>query len=272
MADFAWGSGFASFDGMELEYVCHGPAPDQAMTIVMLHEGLGCVAMWRDLPEKIAAATGCGVLVYSRAGYGASSPVTLPRPIDYMTREAVDVLPKLLDGFGVRSCVLFGHSDGASIAAIYGGSVEDFRVRGLVLMAPHFFAEPFGLAAIEKARDAYNEGDLRAGLAKYHKDVDNAFRGWNDAWLNPTFYKWNIAEVIDYLRVPTLAIQGVDDEYGTMAQIDEIENRAYSPVDRLDLEDCGHSPHRDQPEKVMDAVTEFMVRLQRIEDEVVVPA
>ena len=174
----------------------------------MLHEGLGCVALWRDFPRRLAAATGFGVFAYSRAGYGQSDPVPLPRPLDYMTREARETLPELLDAIGLRRGVLLGHSDGASIAAIYAGSVEDFRVRGLVLMAPHFFTEKGGLASIAAAREAYATSDLRAKLAKYHRDVDNAFRGWNDAWLDPGFKAWNIADAIDYLRVPALGDSG----------------------------------------------------------------
>ncbi|MEC9313050.1 MAG: alpha/beta fold hydrolase, partial [Pseudomonadota bacterium] len=170
---FEWGgSGTVTAGGANLEYACHGPAPDQAPTLVLLHEGLGCVALWRDFPEKLAAATGLGVFVYSRQGYGQSDPVTLPRPLDFMTREAKDVLPGLLDAIGLEHGVLMGHSDGATIAAIYGGSVLDHRVRGLILMAPHFFTEPGGLAEIAKAKEAYDSGDLKEKLAKYHKDPD----------------------------------------------------------------------------------------------------
>jgi len=253
--------------GKHLEYQCYGPAPDQAPTIVMLHEGLGCTALWRDLPRAIAAATGWGVFVYSRAGYGQSDTADLPRPLDYMTGEAVDVLPQVLDAIGFRRGVLLGHSDGATIAAIYAGSVSDFRVRGLVLMAPHFFTEDTGLAEIARAKVAYDTGDLAAKMAKYHRDPDNTFRGWNDSWLDPGFKAWNVAEVIDYLRVPTLAIQGRDDRYGTLAQIEEIATRSYAPVDVEIINDCGHAPHLDQPEQVLSAIGEFLLRLNRLETE-----
>jgi len=255
--------------GKSLEYRCYGAAPKQAMTIVMLHEGLGCVALWRGFPQKLAEATGMGVMAYSRAGYGHSDSADLPRPLDYMTREAVDVLPQVLDAFGVQRCILLGHSDGATIAAIYAGSVEDFRVRGLVLMAPHFFTEDMGLAEIAKAQDAFAQTDLRERMGKYHRDPEAVFRGWNDVWLDPGFKTWNVAEVIDYLRIPTLAIQGKDDQYGTLAQISEIEDRSYAPVDTLILEDCRHAPHVDQPQAVLDAVNEFATRLERIEAAVV---
>ncbi len=272
MAAWAWRDGAAgvvTIDGARLETVSHGPAPDRAPTLVMLHEGLGCVALWRDFPRRLAAATGFGVFAYSRAGLGQSDPVPLPRPRDYITREARETLPELLDAIGFRRGVLLGHSDGASIAAIYAGSIEDFRVRGLVLMAPHFFTEEGGLASIAAAREAYETSDLRAKLAKYHRDVDNAFRGWNDAWLDPGFKAWNIADVIDYLRVPVLAIQGADDQYGTPAQIREIENRIYSPVDVEILAECKHSPHLEQPDKTLAAVADFCARLNRIERTVV---
>ena len=268
MAGFQWRSGQSAFinvSGIRLETVCHGPAPGKAPTIVMLHEGLGCVDMWRDFPRLHAEATGFGVFAWSRAGYGRSDPVGLPRPLDYMTREALDVLPRLLDAIEFESGILLGHSDGASIAAIYAGSVEDFRVRGLVLIAPHFFTEPGGLASIAAAKEAYERGDLRQRLARYHEHVDVAFRGWNDAWLDPGFEAWNIADAIDYLRIPVLAIQGADDQYGTLAQIAEIEKRIHAPLETVILPDCRHAPHIEQPEKALAAITEFCTRLQSIE-------
>ena len=268
MPAFDWrdgASGFLTIEGKRLETLCHGPAPDVAYTVVMLHEGLGCVALWRDFPAQLAKVTGLGVFAYSRAGYGQSDPAPLPRPLDYMTREARETLPAVLEAIGVERGILLGHSDGASIAAIYAGAVADFRVRGLILMAPHFFTEEGGLAAIATAREAYASDGLRARLAKYHRDVDNTFRGWNDAWLDPGFKSWNIAETIDYWRIPVLAIQGDDDPYGTLAQIQEIENRIYSPIDVEILHGCKHSPHTAQPEKTLAAVADFCARLIRIE-------
>ena len=252
--------------GKSLEYACHGAAPGTAPTVVMLHEGLGCLALWRDFPQRIAAATGFGVFVYSRAGYGQSDPADLPRPVDYMTREATEVLPGVLDAIGFRHGILLGHSDGATIAAIYAGSVEDFRVRGLVLMAPHFFTEEMGLAEIARAREAFETGDLAARMLRYHRDPEHTFRGWNDAWLNPAFRDWDVGEVIDYLRIPVLAIQGRQDQYGTLAQIEEIESRIYSPVDVVVLDDCRHAPHQDQPERVLAEIAEFAARLERLEN------
>lgn len=260
-----WGDGFIEVGGTRLELACFGPAPGDAPTIVMLHEGLGCVALWRDLPQQIAAATGWGVCAYSRAGYGQSDAATVPRPLDYMTREAVDVLPVVLQAIGFQQGVLLGHSDGATIAAIYAGSVEDHRVRGLILMAPHFFTEEMGLAEIAAAKVTFDTTELRDRMGRYHLDPVATFTGWNDAWLDPDFKRWNVGEVIDYLRVPVLAIQGKQDQYGTLAQIAEIETRSYAPVDTVILDNCRHSPHQDQPEAVLAAVTEFCTRLARIE-------
>lgn len=263
------GAGRLVAQGKSLEWAAFGPAPDQAPTIVLLHEGLGSVGLWRDFPERLSAATGMGVFAYSRAGYGASDPCDLPRPLDYMTHEAVEVLPDVLDQIGFERGILMGHSDGATIAAIYAGSVADQRVRGLILVAPHFFTEEVGLSAIAQTREAYASGDLRERLARHHGNVDMAFRGWNDAWLNPDFRAWHVGEVIDYLRIPTLAIQGRADPYGTLAQISELETRSYAPVDTLILDDCGHAPHQDQPDAVLAAIAEFSARLERIERAVV---
>ena len=257
--------GFLDIDGQRLECVSLGPSPHEAPTLVLLHEGLGCVALWRDFPAKLQAATGFGVFVWSRLGYGGSDPCALPRPLDYMTREAVEVLPKVLDAIGLRRGVLVGHSDGATIAAIHAGSIADFRVRGLVLMAPHVFTEPSGLASIRAAREAYEHGDLKRRLARYHTHVDAAFRGWCDAWLDPGFERWNVADSIDYWRIPALAIQGRDDEYGTLAQIAEIETRAYSPIDTLILDDVKHHPHLEAPEATLREIAEFCARLERME-------
>jgi pimeloyl-ACP methyl ester carboxylesterase len=180
MTAFPWIEGVATnvfADGKRLEAVAHGPPPDQAPTIVALHEGLGCVALWRDFPQRVAAATGHGVFAYSRAGYGASDPVDLPRPLDYMSREARFSLPAVLEAIGLQRGILLGHSDGASIAAIYAGEHADERIKGLILLVPHVFTEAMGLASIAEARRAYEAGDLRAKLAKYHAHVDVAFRG-----------------------------------------------------------------------------------------------
>ena len=233
----------------------------QAPTIVMLHEGLGCVALWRDFPAKLAAATGHGVFAYSRAGYGGSDRIDPPRPLDYMSREARFSLPAVLEAIGFERGTLLGHSDGASIAAIYAGEHSDERIKGLVLMAPHLFTEEPGLASIAEARRAYETGDLRAKLAKYHAHVDSAFRGWNGAWLDPGFKAWNIEDAVRRWRVPALVIQGVDDQYGTLEQIRSIEARSPAPVTSLILQACRHSPQIDQPQATLDAIVGFCAKV-----------
>ncbi len=253
-------SGFLSIGSHSLEYRFIGPKPADAPTLVLLHEGLGCIGLWGDFPEKLAQATGCGVFVYSRAGYGQSSPVALPRPLTYMHDEARDVLPALLDQIGFQRGLLIGHSDGASIAAIYAGTHQDHRVGGLVLMAPHFFTEDTGIAAIVEAKKAYETTDLKQKLARWHKDPDNAFHGWNGAWLDPDFRKWDITEQLDYIRVPILIVQGADDQYGTVAQIEIAEQECYCPVEVALLPGVKHSPQREAPEVTVRAIADFAKR------------
>jgi pimeloyl-ACP methyl ester carboxylesterase len=248
--------------GKKIEAEWHGPEPDRAPTLVLLHEGLGCVGMWKGFPAALAQRTGYGVLVYSRAGYGKSDPVTLPRPLSYMHDEAFDVLPQILDQAGIRKAILVGHSDGASIATIYAGGRQDARVRGLALLAPHFFFEEIPARNIAAAREAFGQGDLRDRLKRYHGDnVDVAFWGWNRAWLDPEFRNWRIDEYLATIRVPMLIVQGQDDQYGTLAHIERAESDTYCPVEALVLEACGHAPHLDQPEATLDAVAAFVHRV-----------
>lgn len=256
-------SGFLRINDQNLEFRMVGPRPELAPTLVLLHEGLGCVGLWNDFPEQLAKATACGVFLYSRAGYGCSSPVGLPRPLSYMHDEAREVLPRLLDAIGFRQGLLLGHSDGASIAAIYAGSHQDHRVGGLVLIAPHFFVEDRGIASIAEARTAYEHGDLRERLARWHADVDNAFRGWNDAWLDPRFRQWDITEFLAYIRVPILIVQGEDDQYGTMRQIETAERECYCPVEVALLPGVRHSPQREAPEKTLEIISDFVGRVSR---------
>ena len=264
--DWSAGRGMLTAAGKSLEWAGFGPAPSgDAPVIVMLHEGLGSLGLWRDFPERVAQATGLPVFAFSRVGYGASDPAELPRPLDYMTREATGPLGEVLDALGAAHFILLGHSAGATIAAEYAGRIEDFRIRGLILMAPHFFAEESGLAEIARAGEAFATGDLRARMEKHHRDAEATFRGWNDAWLDPCFRKWNVADVIDYLRIPVLVIQGRQDQYGSLAQVREIEERCYSPVDVVLFDDCRHSPHLDRPDETLAVVADFVARLQRIE-------
>jgi pimeloyl-ACP methyl ester carboxylesterase len=254
-------SGFLRIGEADLEYRLIGPAPDSAPTIVMLHEGLGSAALWGDFPQALQAATGVGVLAYSRAGYGASTPVSLPRPLDYMSREALDGLPALLDAIGFQRGLLLGHSDGASIAAIHAGGAADHRIRGVVMIAPHFVVEEVSVASIAEIRRTYETTDLRARLGRWHRDVDNAFYGWNDAWLDPDFRRWDISEYLAYIRVPVAILQGEDDQYGTIRQIEIARQECYCPLDVTMIPKVGHSPHREAPDLTLTTISEFAKRI-----------
>ncbi len=242
-----------------LEYAWIGSAQPGAPVIVFLHEGLGSLAMWKDYPAELCAAAGARGLVYSRYGYGRSTPrPALEKwPVDFMHTQAEEVLPKLFARLQIDDPPwLFGHSDGASIALLYAAA-HPGRVEGLVAVAPHVFVEDVSVASIEQARVAYAVTDLKHRLARYHDDPDSAFHGWNDVWLDPNFRQWNIESCLARIRCPVLAVQGEDDEYGTMAQIDAIARRV--PQARLlKLPACGHSPHRDQPLALTAAVVSFL--------------
>jgi len=254
-------SGFLRVGAADLEYRMIGPAPADAPTIVMLHEGLGSVALWGDFPDRLQEATGTGVFAYSRRGYGASTKAKLPRPLDYMHTEALETLPGLLDNIGFRRGLLLGHSDGASIAAIYAGGAGDHRVRGLVMIAPHFIVEDVSVASIAEIKRAYETTDFRAKLARWHGDVDNAFYGWNGAWLDPAFRQWDISGYLAYIRVPVAIVQGADDQYGTIRQVEIAQQECYCPVDVTIIPGAGHSPHRDAPQPTLNSITEFAKRI-----------
>ncbi len=244
-------------DGRGVEAGWWGPAPDTAASLVLLHEGLGSLRLWGRFPALLAAASGLGVFGFSRFGYGASAPAPWPRPLDYMEREASDVLPRVLGGAGIRRCLLVGHSDGASIAAIASGSRPDARVAALVLIAPHFFVEDVALAAIAAARDAYLRGPLRAQLARHHADVESAFRGWNGAWLDPAFRTWDITQFLPAIRLPVLLIQGEADPYGTAAQLRAAERLCAGPVRTRLLPGIGHDPAREARGATIAAIAGF---------------
>ena len=256
-------SGHLAIGGASLEYRMIGPRPDAAPTIVMLHEGLGSVTTWGDFPQKVAERTGAGVFVYSRSGYGQSSTIALPRPLDYMQREATGVLPQLLDTIGFKRGILLGHSDGATIAAWYAGSVQDHRIRGLILIAPHFFMEASNIEAIRKTVETFETTGLRARLARHHADVDAAFRGWSGAWLDPGFEKFDTTEALAYIRVPVLVVQGAADPYGTLAQVRVVEEECYCPVETAVMDGVGHAPHRESAESTLTTVADFGIRIFR---------
>jgi pimeloyl-ACP methyl ester carboxylesterase len=255
--------GFLDLAPMRLEYRMIGPRPEAAPTIVMLHEGLGSIAVWGKFPEMLAAATGSGVFVYSRAGYGNSSPGQLPRTVAFMHEEATEVLPRVLAAIGFQRGILFGHSDGASIAAIYAGWVQDHRVRGLALVAPHFFTEEMGLAEIRRAREAFAAGPLREKLKRWHADVDCAFRSWSEPWLDPQFRKWDITEGLGYIRVPMLIVQGEKDQYGTLKQVETAQQECFCPVEAAVLPGIRHDPCREAPELTLKTIADFINRLFR---------
>jgi len=256
---------FVTAGGHRLEYSRIGPTPGSgaavdAPVLVFLHEGLGSVALWQDFPARVVQATGVPALVSSRYGYGKSDRLAGARGVDYMHREALEVLPELLDALSVRNPILIGHSDGASIALIHAGAASR-PVRGLALLAPHAFVEDITVESIAGAKVAFGNTDLPAKLARYHDDVASTFRGWNDIWLHPDFRRWNIEEYLPGVGCPVLLIQGEDDQYGTAAQITAIASQVKGPVETLMLPDCGHSPHVDQQQATVGSIARFVARL-----------
>ena len=229
--------------------------------LVFLHEGLGSIRQWRDFPARVAAATGCRALVYDRYGYGQSDVlVEHKRDVRFMHDEALITLPDLLRKLGVEMPLLVGHSDGASIALIHAGA--NHPVRGVVAMAPHVFIEPLCLSSIVAAAEQFETTDLAEKLGRYHRDARKTFYGWADVWLDQNFKSWDIRDdFLPQIRCPVLAIQGYDDIYGTMAQLDDLARRVRGPCELLKLKDCGHAPFREQPEKTLDAVVRFVERL-----------
>jgi pimeloyl-ACP methyl ester carboxylesterase len=230
-----------------------------ATELVFLHEGLGSISLWKDFPARVAASTRCPVTVYSRYGSGNSEMLSKPRPVSYMHDEALQALPDLLAQLQIENPILIGHSDGGSIALIY--AAVDNRVRGLVLLAPHVFVEDLSVASIAEAKVKFETTTLPEKLARHHRDPARTFWGWNDIWLHADFRGWKIEEYLLRITCPILVIQGLDDEYGTMAQVQAIARQAGGPVEVLALADCGHSAHRDQPDAVLGAITKFIAKV-----------
>ena len=259
------GSVRIEWDGQphDIEYAMVGVDDARAPCMVFLHEGLGSVALWRDFPQRLCEELGLRGFVYSRPGYGGSTPrpPELLWDPDFMHRQAELVLPRVLQTAGITGTPwLFGHSDGASIALLHAARFPQ-SVTGVVALAPHVFVEDLTVRNIEAAREAYVSGDLKPRLARYHADVDSAFWGWNRIWLDARFRDWNIEADIAGAQCPVLVVQGLDDEYGTLEQLRKIE-RALPQARCVELADCGHSPHRDQPEAVIDAVRGFVESLR----------
>jgi len=248
-------SAFIEVRGRSLE-VRRIAAAAEGPTLVFLHEGLGSISQWRDFPDAIAAASGLPALIYARYGHGQSTVLQQPHGVDFMHREALESLPDLLRALGIARPILIGHSDGASIALIYAGAGHP--VQGLVAMSPHVFVEDISIAGIVAAKQAFETTELPQKLARHHRDAGKTFHAWNDIWLAPAFRSWNIEQFLPAIHCPLLAIQGQEDEYGSMAQVDAIARQAGGAVELLKLERCGHSPHKDQPQRVAEAIVEFV--------------
>jgi pimeloyl-ACP methyl ester carboxylesterase len=229
-----------------------------APALVLLHQGLGSVGLWRDFPQRLNDATGARVIAFSRYGHGESDPPPAPRTASFMHEEALDVLPELLSAVGAEDAVLIGHSDGATIALIYAAHHQP---PGVVAIAPHVFVEEVCLAGIREVTTAFQRTDLRQRMARHHRDPDVAFHGWSDVWLDPEFRDWNILGELDQLSAPLLLLQGERDQFATFAQLDEIERRAAGPVSRVHL-DSRHSPHEEQPEETVEAIARWLTALR----------
>jgi len=253
--------GIAWAGGRELEFHRYAAKSEGLAPIVMLHEGLGSVTTWRDFPAVLAERTGAEVVVYSRYGYGNSTRRRAPFDVDYMHKAALEELPGFLDAMKIEEPVLFGHSDGASIALIYAGA-HPANVRGVIVEAPHVFTEQISVDSIAAIRKVYDASDdLKNRLGRHHADPDASFKGWNEVWQLPAFLDWNIEEFLPGIVCPTLVIQGAGDEYGTLEQVDRIERGVGGEFEKLILEECGHAPHRDQTDAVLNASGDFLNEL-----------
>jgi pimeloyl-ACP methyl ester carboxylesterase len=243
----------------KIEYVFHKVERPGASVIVMLHEGLGALSLWRNFPKKLSDILNCSVFVYSRHGYGYSDFIDEEFDTQYMHREAISILPQLLSHFEINNPILYGHSDGASIALIHA-SLADTRVKGLILEAPHVFVENISLDGLKAARDAFEKGGLKESLAKHHCEPERIFRYWSNIWLSSNFLSWNIVSCVSDIRCPTLLIQGEQDAYGTLSQIDTIMKNIPSNCEKKILPAIGHSPHRETSELVLQSVQSFINR------------
>lgn len=248
---------FVTAAGRKLEYQRIDADADAAKPVlVFLHEGLGSITQWRDFPHKVVAATGCPALLYARYGYGQSDVLEELREPGFMHDEALIALPQLLDALGVSNPILVGHSDGASISLIHAGAGHP--VRGVILEAPHVFVEEHGGHGIRAAKLAFETTDLPQKLGRHHRDAAKTFYGWYDVWMSRDFPRWNIEASLAGIRCPLMAIQGEDDAYGTMAQLDAIARQVSGPCELVKLADCGHTPHQEQPERTLAAATRFI--------------
>ena len=252
---------FLDIKNNQIEYITFGNFSNKSPVLILLHEGLGSVAMWRDIPKLIHEKTKMNILVYSRIGYGKSSKAELPRPTNYMSIEAEEYLPIILQKLSIKKYFLIGHSDGGTIAALASINKSSVELLGTILIAPHFFVEKESIIAIEETTDQYKNKNLRSKLEKYHNDVDNAFFGWSNVWLSTSFKKWNISNYLSKIKTPILVIQGTKDPYGTVNQVQVLEENLKSPLQKVIIEDCGHNPFYEFPETTIKYINKFIKKL-----------
>jgi pimeloyl-ACP methyl ester carboxylesterase len=257
--------GFLSIDEMRLEYRLYGETLSRSPTIVMVHEGLGSIRTWGDFPRRLSEVIGASVLVYSREGYGSSPLTQTELPLDYIRQHALKVLPRILDEIEFAGGILLGHSDGASMVAAYAGTIDDPRIGGLVLMAPHFCVEDETLVEIRNAKVAFESSNLRQRLSRYHADVDAAFLRWNNVWLDPQFPEFNLNVELANIRIPTLVIRGDDDKYGTHRQVHMAEQLHCGDLKTLLMQNCGHVPHRENAAQTVEVIAAFCAPLLRLQ-------
>ena len=253
---------YLKISNRKIEYEWYGPDSSDLPTLVFLHDGLGCLSLWRDFPARLADATNCRSFVYSRFGYGSSDPIELPRPVRFMHDEALEILPEILKAAQIERPIFIGHSDGGSIALIYSGSELGANVHSLILEAPHVFVEDLTVKSIFEAGQEFLHGNMKQKLQRYHgENVDVAFWGWNRIWLDPEFRSWNIEEYLPRIHKPVLVIQGEDDDFGTSLQIESISNLCAGDVETAFLPNCAHTPHREQPELTFELMLNFIRNL-----------
>jgi pimeloyl-ACP methyl ester carboxylesterase len=252
---------FLKIGSKSIEILWHKKGHKGLPTLVFLHEGLGCVDMWKDFPLKLSQKTGCPALVFSRFGYGRSDSAPLPWKLNFMHQNALTILPELLNQAKIKNYILIGHSDGGSIGIIFAGSPYANGLKGLITMAAHVFCEQISVDCIKEAKINFEQTGLRQSLEKYHGgNTENAFWGWNDVWLHPNFMHWNIEKYLGRIKVPVLAIQGKEDQYGTLKQLDSIK-KGVENIEACLVDECRHSAHLEQPEKTIELMTQFIFRI-----------
>jgi len=257
---------FLDIIDQRIEISSIGNLSSNTLSLILLHEGLGSVSMWKDIPEKIYEHTGFNVITYSRAGYGKSSSIKLPRPLNYMSIEANKYLPNILNQLDLKKFYLIGHSDGGTIAALNSGEIKHDNHCGTILVAPHFFIENFNIKSIRDIKNKYEKEGLKEKLSKYHNNVDNAFYGWSETWLNPKFHKWDITKEIKKIKVPIYAIQGNADPYGSVKQIDILEKHLTVKFEKLILDNCGHNPFFERVDECLYGIKSFINQIECVQN------